>query len=126
MRMRTARHVTALEPMRYFYVHLLEMREIGGFVDHNGYDGMILGSPEGNWQVEFTVSQDKPEHHFDEDDLIVLYYEAAKYDAVIEKLTAENYVTFIPKNPYWVAYGNLYKDPEGFGVMVVNESKMDR
>jgi len=121
MKMRFARHVKNLKKMEHFYVTHLGLSVIGSFKDHNGYDGIILSSEGDQWQIEFTTSANRPHHSYDEDDLLVLYFDTPeKYEAVIERLDAARVIEFAPLNPYWEERGKLYKDPEGFRVVLVN------
>jgi hypothetical protein len=73
MKFRIARHTTALNPIVRFYRDLLGLDVLGDFNNHNGYDGVFIGLPGADWHLEFTVSEEAPSHHPDNDDLLVLY-----------------------------------------------------
>ena len=123
MKMRFARHAQNLKKMQHFYVTLLGLSVVGSFKNHNGYDGIILGCDGGSWQIELTTSDDKPFHSYDEDDLLVLYFDSLKqYEDTIERLNNERVIEFAPLNPFWEENGKLYKDPEGFRIVLVKPS----
>jgi len=42
---------------------------LGGFENHNNYDGIFIGKPELDWHFEFTKSDKKADHFSDEDDI---------------------------------------------------------
>ena len=119
MYVRFARHVKSLEPLMHFYCVLLGLKVNSEFKNHNGYSGVILGCDQCNWEIEFTESSDSPKHLADEDDLIILKYEdKVQFDLVLEKLRKEKYLEFAPKNPFWEENGKLFRDPEGYGVVI--------
>jgi hypothetical protein len=73
--------------------------------------------------LEFTTSAEPVQHKPDQDDLMVFYpASAAEYAAILERLAKHNIPLAEPKNPYWKVNGTLYKDPDGYGVMIVNPS----
>ncbi len=122
MKLRVARHVKKLEPMLYFYCDLLGFELDRTFENHSGYSGVILNYGS-NWEIEFTVGDTKPEHRADEDDLLVVYFEDdSVYREVVERFRREKYLEFAPKNPFWESNGKLFRDPEGFGVVVTRIS----
>ena len=120
MKIRIARHVKAIEPMVHFYSDLLGLEIINTFEKHNGYDGVIMGFKTSEWEIEFTKSPESPEHTADEDDLLVLKYDDIEvYEGVIERLRSEKNIEFAPRNPFWEDHGKLFRDPEGYGVVVI-------
>lgn len=120
MKIRIARHVKAIEPMVHFYSDLLGLEVIKTFKQHNGYDGVIMGYKTSDWEIEFTKSTESPMHTTDEDDLLILKYDDIEvYRSVIEKLSLEKNIEFAPRNPFWEDQGKLFKDPEGYGVVVI-------
>jgi catechol 2,3-dioxygenase-like lactoylglutathione lyase family enzyme len=119
MILRIARHTDNLEAIKTFYTEILDLQLLGGFQDHDGYDGVFIGKSQLNWHLEFTTSSASPKHHFDEDDLLVFYPESlGTYEAILEKIQTQR-ITVVPaKNPYWNQNGILIKDPDGYGVMI--------
>lgn len=124
MKLRVARHTSNLSSLIHFYHDLLGMQVIGSFKDHSGYDGVFIGFKGESWHLEFTVSGEKPEHSPDEDDLLVFYISGEdKFNSLIEKLRMSGAETAVPKNLYWKGNGLMFRDPDGFGVMIVHEDR---
>jgi len=120
MKFRAARHTSDLKPIIGFYQDILGLTITGEFKGHNGYDGVFLGDKNANWELEFTVSNDVPYHHFDEDDLLVFYPSSIdEFDAVMQKIATHNIEWQEPKNPYWKQNGIMVYDPDGSGVIIV-------
>lgn len=119
MNLRVARHTSVLQPLIDFYTGILGLHIIGQFKDHDNYDGVFLGGKNAAWHLEFTVSEDAPKHHPDEDDLLVLYPSVDEYGSIKQKIADNNIPLIQPKNPYWKKNGLCIKDPDGFGVMIV-------
>lgn len=122
MKLRVARHTDSLQVLTDFYTQLLGMQILGSFTGHAGYDGIFLGLPGADWHLEFTTSADAPVHQPDEDDLLVFYPDsAAQYWELIERFKQAGVPEVVAKNPYWCANGNMYADPDGYGVVVVKK-----
>ncbi|MCF3947527.1 VOC family protein [Acidiphilium sp. AL] len=52
--LRVARPTDRLEQVTRFYRDGLGFAEIGRFVDHDGFDGVVLGAPHAPYHLEFT------------------------------------------------------------------------
>lgn len=121
MTLRVARHTNDLEKIVNFYINILELERLGGFENHNNYDGAFIGKPDLGWHFEFTKSNDKANHTSDEDDVIVLYPETIlEYNRLVINIL-NNGISFITaKNPYWNLDGNgkMFLDPDGFRIII--------
>ena len=119
MKFRVARHCKSLEPLIEFYTKNLNLKVLGTFKSHNKYDGVFLGKEDLGWHLEFTVSEDLPNHHFDEDDLLVFYVNTEEeFNKIINKFKKNGIPSKVPKNPYWNKDAYTYCDPEGFRIVV--------
>ncbi|OOV13198.1 VOC family protein [Flavobacterium sp. LM4] len=119
MTLRVARHTNDLKKIEDFYINILGFQKLGGFQKHNNYDGIFIGKPDLDWQFEFTQSQTKANHIFDEDDIIVLYPDTiAKYNSLLENLLKNNIQKITAMNPYWNENGQMYLDPDGYRIVV--------
>jgi catechol 2,3-dioxygenase-like lactoylglutathione lyase family enzyme len=119
VKLRVARHTANLEPIVSFYCDILGLEVLGRFEDHNGYDGIFLGLKDMGWHLEFTRSAEAPEHHPDEDDLLVFYLNSTEeVEHLKQKFSSKGIAPIPAKNPYWNANGTLYLDPDGFGIMI--------
>ena len=123
MNLRFARHTDDLEKIKFFYINLLGFQLLGVFENHANYDGIFIGKPNLDWHFEFTKSNEKANHYFDEDDLLVLYPETtSEYKSVLNRLLENNIPIVIAKNPYWndpkVSGGKMFLDPDGFRIII--------
>ena len=119
MRLRVARHTERLADLVAFYRDGIGMREIGGFRDHAGYDGVFLAIPGTGAHLELTAGggHGAPAPH--PESLLVLYLgDEAAVRAVAERLAA---APVAPANPYWAEHGVTFEDPDGFRVVLVPE-----
>jgi len=119
MKLRVARHTDDLDKIKNFYVDILGFDLLGGFENHNNYDGIFIGKPELDWHFEFTKSDKKADHFSDEDDIIVLYPKTiSEYNNLINKTINNNISTITSENPYWNTNGKMILDPDGFRIII--------
>jgi catechol 2,3-dioxygenase-like lactoylglutathione lyase family enzyme len=119
MKLRVARHTDNLEQIKSFYIEILGFVALGHFENHDSYDGVFIGNPESDWHFEFTQSSEKASHHPDADDITVLYPESKQnYDIMLTRLSAHNVPLIPSKNSYWNENGSMFKDPDGFRIVI--------
>jgi catechol 2,3-dioxygenase-like lactoylglutathione lyase family enzyme len=119
MVLRVARHTNNLEKIEAFYVNILGFERLGGFQNHNNYDGVFIGKSDLDWHFEFTESNDKANHHFDEDDIIVLYPNTIlEYNNLLDSVSSNNISIITSKNPYWNENGKMLLDPDGYRIVI--------
>jgi catechol 2,3-dioxygenase-like lactoylglutathione lyase family enzyme len=119
MVLRVARHTNNLKKIEAFYVNILGFERLGGFQNHNNYDGVFIGKPDLDWHFEFTESNDKTNHHFDEDDVVVLYPNTIlEYNNLLDSISNNNISIITSKNPYWNENGKMVLDPDGFRIVI--------
>ena len=114
---RLARAARDLARSTRFYGGLLGLTPLGGFENHDGYDGVFFALP-GGAELELTAGPAQPAPSTDED-LLVLYVQTwAEVAAVGARLTAAG-VTRIPnRNPYWNRSGMTFLDPDGYRLVI--------
>lgn len=123
MQFRCARHTKDLGPMLEFYTQVIGLELLGNFENHDAYDGIFLGFPNQDWEIEFTVSDETPGHTTDEDDLLVFYFNSeAEINAVVKRAVNAGIHPVKAKNPYWNANGMTLPDPDGFLVTLALKS----
>lgn len=119
MQLRVARHTDRLDEVVRFYRDGLGLAEIGGFRDHDGYDGVFLQVPGTGSHLELTAGggHGAPAPH--PESLLVLYLgNQEAVDTVSTRLGTE---PIAPANPYWAEHGLTFEDPDGFRVVLVPE-----
>jgi catechol 2,3-dioxygenase-like lactoylglutathione lyase family enzyme len=117
--LRVARHTARLAGVVVFYRDGLGLTEVGGFRDHDGYDGVFLELPGTAAHLEFTAGGGHCASAPHPESLLVLYLgDAAAVEAVVARLDAD---PVPPANPYWAEHGVTFEDPDGFRVVLVPE-----
>lgn len=118
MTFRYTRHTMDLQKITSFYTDVVGLAILGSFKNHDGYNGIFLGFKERDWHLEFTFSDDKPHHTFDEDDALVFYVYSEMEILVIQKrLERLGIQTEQPKNPYWAQNSMMISDPDGHKII---------
>jgi len=114
---RLARPARDLTRSTRFYRDLIGLPVVGGFENHDGYDGVFFALP-GGAELELTAGPAQPVPSTDED-LLVLYVRTwAEAEAIGARLTAAG-VTRIPnRNPFWNRSGLTFLDPDGYRLVV--------
>jgi catechol 2,3-dioxygenase-like lactoylglutathione lyase family enzyme len=119
VQLRVARHTERLDELVAFYRDGLGLRQVGGFRDHAGYDGVFLDVPGTGAHLELTAggAHGAPEPH--PETLLVLYLgDEAAVRAAAARLGVG---PVAPANPYWAEHGLTFADPDGFRVVLVPE-----
>jgi GNAT superfamily N-acetyltransferase/catechol 2,3-dioxygenase-like lactoylglutathione lyase family enzyme len=115
--LRVARHTDRLDALVRFYRDGLGLVEVGGFRNHNGYDGVFLAVPGTGTHLELTAggSHRAPEPH--PESLLVLYLgDEQAVQKVAARLQSD---PVAPANPYWAEHATTFADPDGFRVVLV-------
>lgn len=119
MNFRIARHTNNLEPLKSFYTDVLGFEILGGFENHDEYDGIFIGKPDENWHLEFTKSKELVEFNFGEDDILVFYPDSKlEYDLILAEIAQHNIQIIESKNPYWQENGKIILDPDGYRIII--------
>lgn len=119
MQLRIARHTERLDELVRFYRDGLGLEEIGGFSDHDGYEGVFLEVPETRTHLELTAGGEHGAPAPHPESLLVLYLgDDEAVQAIAARVDAE---PVAPANPYWAEHGLTFEDPDGFRVVLVPE-----
>lgn len=118
---RVARQTDRLEEVVAFYRDVVGLPVIGGFRDHDGYSGVMLGVTGEVTHLEFTErAGGSPGRAGGADDLLVLYCEAVDVGAALERAAAADLRPEAPANPYWDSVAAaILADPDGRRVVLV-------
>jgi GNAT superfamily N-acetyltransferase/catechol 2,3-dioxygenase-like lactoylglutathione lyase family enzyme len=117
--LRVARHTERLDALVRFYRDGIGLTEVGGFRDHDGYDGVFLAVPGTGAHLELTAGggHSAPAPH--PETLLVFYLGD---EETVRTVTARLGVDPVaPANPYWADHGVTLEDPDGFRVVLVPE-----
>ena len=119
MTFRFARHTNNLVQIKSFYIDILGLELLGGFKNHNGYDGVFIGKPNENWYLEFTKSDEIVTFNFGEEDILVFYPNTKlEFELIHDRIESHSIKFIDSKNPYWNENGKMILDPDGYRVVI--------
>jgi catechol 2,3-dioxygenase-like lactoylglutathione lyase family enzyme len=119
-KLRVARPTNDLAAVRHFYMEGLGLPELYAFTGHDGFDGLMLGHPQGPYHLEFTcqaghVAPPAPTA----ENLLVFYVPVAEeWAAAVDRLRAHGYQPVPAYNAYWDQQGLTFADPDGYRVVL--------
>ncbi|QKE74217.1 VOC family protein [Arthrobacter citreus] len=119
---RIARPTDQLAEITKFYGEGLGLKCVGGFQNHDGYDGIMFGLPNVEYHLEFTQHIDgSPCPAPTKDNLLVFYMpDQAEINLVKSRLNRMGYFDVKPENPYWLGKSNTFEDPDGWRIVLMN------
>lgn len=119
---RFARPTDKLAEVVHFYCEGLGLKKIGGFENHAGYSGVMIGLPGFNYHLEFTEHEEgSPCPAPTRDNLLVFYIpEKEAIEKIVERLNEMGYASVPPENPYWQEKGVTIEDPDGWRIVLMN------
>jgi catechol 2,3-dioxygenase-like lactoylglutathione lyase family enzyme len=120
--LRIARPVSDLARAETMYVAGLGLQRLGGFTDHAGFDGVMLGLPGAGYHFEFTLCRAHPVAPAPTaDDLAVFYLpDAEQWEARCAAMLAAGFRAVPSFNPYWDRQGRTFEDADGYRVVLQN------
>ncbi|MFO1351047.1 MAG: VOC family protein [Gammaproteobacteria bacterium] len=118
--LRIARPVSDLKRSVTIYCKGLGLQEIGRFEDHQGFDGVMIGNPGLSYHFEFTYCRAHPIRPAPTpEDLIVIYLpEPSEWQKVCSRMLEAGFGEERPFNPYWQQRGRMFKDHDGYRIVV--------
>lgn len=121
---RFARPTDKFQQVKDFYIKGVGLDVLFTFEKHEGYDGVVLGLPNLDYQLEFTShSKGSPCPAPSKDNLLVFYITDPQ---IIEQKVSDmkklGYQPVKPENPYWLDLGVTFEDPDGWRVVFMNRS----
>ena len=120
LKLRVARPTRSIEQVVRFYRDGLGFSVLGGFEDHDGFDGVMLGHPGAPYHLEFTVEHGhEAPRSPSEDNLLVFYVpDRAQWEAWVRRMEAAGFAAVPSRNPYWDMRGKTFEDPDGYRVVL--------
>jgi catechol 2,3-dioxygenase-like lactoylglutathione lyase family enzyme len=119
-KLRVARPTNDLTAVRHFYVEALGLSELYAFAGHEGFDGLMLGYPQGPYHLEFTQQAGHvvPPAPTAENLLVFYLPEPSEWRAAVARLQAHGYQPVPAYNAYWDQQGCTFTDPDGYCVVL--------
>jgi hypothetical protein len=100
----------------------LGLRLLGSFEDHAGFDGVMLGNPEGDYHFEFTHCRFHPiTASATVEDLLVFYLpDTTEWQQLCTSMTAAGFQEADSFNRYWQLRGRTFQDFDGYRIVLQN------
>ncbi|QAY76565.1 VOC family protein [Sphingosinicella sp. BN140058] len=119
--LRVSRPTDRLDAIVAFY-QAAGLRILGGFEDHEGFDGVMLGHPGAAWHLEFSRCQGYPAGRAPtQDNLLILYLpERRAWEAAVAAMRMAGHAPIASFNPYWDRDGVTFEDPDGYRLVFQN------
>lgn len=100
----------------------LDLRVLGSFEDHQGFDGVMLGCTGLNYHFELTHNKNHPvAPRPTQEDLAVFYVpDQGEWQSACARMVMAGFRLVASFNPYWDVSGRSYEDPDGYRVVLQN------
>jgi GNAT superfamily N-acetyltransferase/catechol 2,3-dioxygenase-like lactoylglutathione lyase family enzyme len=119
IQLRVARHTERLDELVRFYGDGLGLVEVGGFRNHDGYDGVFLAVPGTGTHLELTAGGSHRASAPHPESLLVFYLgDEEAVQTVAARLQSDPVAA---ANPFWARHATTFADPDGFQVVLVPE-----
>lgn len=120
MKMRVARPSDDLAALVPFYRDGLGFEVFASFEDHDGFDGVILGSPGASYHLEFTHARGHRAGRAPSEDHLLVFYlpDPDAWQAAVDRMMRQGFDPVASLNPYWDRRGRTFEDPDGYRVVL--------
>ncbi len=120
--LRVARATDRLADVVRFYVIGLGLEELGSFENHEGFDGVMVGTPGAQYHLEFTHHRGHSVGRAPTKENLLVFYltDRGEWTAAVDRMTAAGYSPVPSLNPYWDRHGRTFEDPDGYRVVLQN------
>ena len=121
---RIARSTDRLDEVIRFYTVGLDLKVLGSFEDHEGFDGVMLGIPSASYHLEFTRKRGHAAGRAPTQENLLVFYipDPQQWLECTERMSAAGYQPVPSFNPYWDRLGKTYEDPDGYRVVIQKQS----
>jgi catechol 2,3-dioxygenase-like lactoylglutathione lyase family enzyme len=118
--LRVARPTDDIDALLRFYRDGLGLEVLGRFEGHDGFDGIMLGSPGAPYHLEFTKAHGHAAGRAPTTDNLLVFYlpEPDRWSAAVARMKAAGYEPVPSFNPYWDRRGATFEDPDGWRVVL--------
>lgn len=126
--LRFARPVADPSRSAGMYCAAFGMEVLGGFTDHDGFDGVMVGHRGHSVHFEFTRDRTNPIRPTPTpEDLVVFYVpEQHPWQRQCDAMLTAGFVEVAPHNPYWARRGRTFQDGDGYLVVIQRASWPER
>lgn len=126
--LRIARPTDDIQALLPFYRDGLGLQVLGSFQDHQGFDGIMLGQPNGPYHFEFTHQRGHRVGRAPSQDHLLVFYlpDAQAWAEAVSRMQAAGFAALPAYNPYWDQWGRTFEDPDGYRLVLQQAAWQDR
>jgi catechol 2,3-dioxygenase-like lactoylglutathione lyase family enzyme len=119
-KLRVARPTDNIAALLPFYCEGLGLSVLYTFEDHNGFDGIMLGSAGAPYHFEFTTARGHAVGKAPTQDNLLIFYmpDIIQWQDAVAKMRAGGFEPVKAFNPYWDVDGLTFEDPDGWRVVL--------
>lgn len=118
--LRVARPSDDLDALIRFYQDGLGLDLLYRFQDHEGFDGVMFGTPGAPYHLEFTRAHGHAAGRAPSQDNLLVFYvpDAVAWTAAIDRMVDAGFEPVASFNPYWDRSGRTFEDPDGYRIVI--------
>lgn len=122
--LRVARPTDDIEAQLPFYRDGLGLSVLYRFKDHEGFDGVMLGSEGARYHFEFTRAQAHRAGRAPTADHLIVFYlpDEDRWRDAVASMRRAGFSPVVSFNPYWDRQGVTFEDPDGYRAVLQNGS----
>ena len=119
---RVARPSDELAAVVKFYTDGVGLTQLDAFENHQGFDGVMVGTPGAAYHLEFTRPREHGAGAAPTLEYLLVFYlpDPHGWQLAIDRMIAAGYQPVPSSNPYWDRAGRTFEDPDGFRVVLQN------
>lgn len=123
-KLRVARPTDNFDALKTFYMDGLGLEVLFEFVNHDGFDGLIVGAPFCSYHFEFTKKSGHTAGRAPSEDNLLVFYlpDEREWKQAIERMYSAGFLPVRSFNPYWDRCGQTFQDPDGYRIVLQNAS----
>jgi catechol 2,3-dioxygenase-like lactoylglutathione lyase family enzyme len=122
--LRVARPTDHLAAITALYTQGLGLSVLAQFLDHDGFDGTILGARGDPYHIEFTTRPGQDAGRAPTEEHLLVFYvpDRVEWEARCAQMLAAGFHGVSSANPYWDVHGRTFEDLDGYRVVLQNSA----
>ena len=122
--LRVARPTDHLAAITAMYAQGLGFSVLAEFLDHDGFDGAILGSRQDRYHLEFTTRRGQHVGSAPTSEHLLVFYlpDRVEWEADCARMVDAGFRAVSSNNPYWDVHGRTFEDLDGYRVVLQNSA----
>src|SRR5471030_665023 len=118
--LRIARPTDNIQTLSRMYSEGLGFEILGGFDDHQGFDGVLIGHPVHHYHLEFTHHRGTSVGRAPTQDNLLIFYvpDEEQWQQQCIKMGEAGFLNVTSYNPYWDDVGATFEDIDGYRVVL--------